>query len=108
MKRYINCHPAGYTTVHRTAEDAKTDHGLDAYAVAVEIELPDPPHEWKVGDWAEYAGATMRLVDINNTTVAFHWRDEEGDPAADWCHRDAWADVATPCDPPAWFLWEAS
>ena len=59
---------------------------------------------WTVGDWANYGGAAaVRVVDINATTVAYQWRDEEGDPAADWCYRDMWNETATPCDPPAWF-----
>lgn len=103
MKRYVNCYPSGRTIAYEHATNARDCAGDDAYAVAVEIELPDPPHEWKVGDWANYGGAAMRIVDINATTVAFHWRDEEGDPTADWCYRDVWTDDATPCPPPAWF-----
>ena len=44
MKRYVNCYPDGALHFYTTARSAKEWAGVGAHAVAVEIELPDPPH----------------------------------------------------------------
>lgn len=70
----------------------------------VEIEIPDPPHEWKVGDWFTCEGwmHPARIADMGDRYFAFHYRDSVGDPTADMAPVGELAD-ATPCDPPDWF-----
>lgn len=107
MKRYVNCYPNGLTTAYHTAQEAKERAGHEAYAIAVEIELPDPPdppHEWKVGDWFKSGeGPAAQIIDIHGQAVAYHWR-ENGQCYADWQGMDLLGyEGTTPCDPPAWF-----
>jgi hypothetical protein len=110
VKRYVNCYPSGYLGIYELAENARTQGEPGAYAYAVEIELPDPPHEWKVGDWftpgARHTWDTpTRICDISHGMWSGISRSSEGDPRAldGWTLESLNRYDATPCDPPDWW-----
>lgn len=73
----------------------------------IEIEIPDPPHEWKVGDWfvnREGDGKQCRIIDMVDGEFAYAFRDWEGSPRADWSGTWMLEEECEPCDPPEW--WE--
>jgi hypothetical protein len=93
-------------TCERDLEDGAKKWPVDNTLVELTGELPDPPHEWKVGDWFALVADEQppaRIVDINETTVAYQWRDADGDPAAAWSYTASFKNNAVPCDPHAWF-----
>jgi len=63
--------------------------------------LPDPPHEWKIGDWFanDDDETACQIVAIWGTDCLYWHQDDYG----------VWSEWATltehdkPCDPPAWF-----
>jgi hypothetical protein len=69
------------------------------------VERPDPPHEWKVGDWYvwKYGKGPRRIVDIHQGMVAIHTRSESGDPACYVIEASRLHAEAVPCDPPEWW-----
>lgn len=92
----------------------QTEADADRYALrdenghmrVVEVEISDPPHEWKRGDWfiPQYGVIPSRIADITEDKVVFHGRSGPShDPFATVWHRSMIED-ATPCDPPDW--WE--
>lgn len=93
----------GHIKCHFSREQAAAAHANLIGGTAVELtgEMPDPPHEWKVGDWAlNPYGYPVQILMINLGAVVFWYLDE-----------GVWADVidvevfATwkPCEAPAWF-----
>ena len=73
----------------------------------VEIEIPDPPHVWKVGDWfinRKDDNTPCRIVDMTDAMFAYSFRDAHGGPRADWSATWMLEDECEPCDPPEW--WE--
>ena len=90
-------------------------HRADEYAATtgrtvVELtgELPDPPHEWKVGDWLTWwdGDSPNRIVAIVDGVAVFWWKKgtRDGGTSVE-VGRFAIGENndAKPCDPPAWF-----
>lgn len=72
----------------------------------VEVEIPDPPHEWKVGDWfvnREGDGKQCRIIDMVDDEFAYAFRDWDGCPRADWAGVWMLEEECEPCDPPEWW-----
>ena len=77
------------------------------HRTAVPIEVPDPPHVWKIGDWFESdveSAATYVIVapySKGHWTVVVFGPSPGGAFLLDEC--DPTYINAVPCDPPAWF-----
>lgn len=72
-------------------------------------ELPDPPHEWKVGDWFKLgASAPCRILYLTDEQVAISScprprGDMPPEMLAVWRRISLDDPLCVPCDPPAWF-----
>jgi hypothetical protein len=109
MKLYLNVYNDGGAYVHNTPSVA-SENADGAYLIAYEVEVPDPPHEWKVGDWFTQPtnDRPRRIVDITPLgKVAYHLRGSDGEPRV-WITRLRDLASADPCDPPVWFTDGAS
>lgn len=110
MKRYVNCYSDGEHRIYHTKQIA-TDLGRShsCYAVAVEIELPDPPHEWKVGDWyyiEDQPGIYQIAAPAGGGLfyVLHHLVPRKHVKLLEYVSMSAKPATALPCDPPAWFV----
>ena len=90
--------------IYRTEQLAKDV--ADDGAVTVPIEIPDPVHVWKVGDWFQYHGAALawRLTDLVGPHYAWATRRSDGLPRAESGSDPAFFDGMVPCEPPDWFI----
>ena len=104
---YVNFYgsdrPLGY--FYRSVAEAENDaKGITKPSrIAVPIEVPDPPHVWKIGDWfVGTAEIVFRIVDITGDRIAYTYR-QNGIPYADDMSVDR-IGAFVPCDPPEWWL----
>ena len=94
--------------LYRTEQDAMEAIASLPGRIAVPVEVPDPPHDWKIGDWFESdveAAATYVIVapySKGHWTVVVFGPSPGGAFLLDEC--DPIYINAVPCDPPAWFV----
>lgn len=102
-----------HATEHEAIAVAKQISKPLHYRIAVPIEVPDPPHVWKVGDWFQRTGGgtgnldgPRRIVDIDgHGNIASHGRSASGHVFVVWeSPCDAALINAIPCDPQQWWL----
>jgi len=75
------------------------------HRTAVPIEVPDPPHVWKIGDWFRHPVGTLswQLIDLVGPRYAWATRDIDI-PLAGSGESPTFFDNLIPCDPPQWFI----
>ena len=98
-----------YETAMRqvTAEALARDYG-DGVVIELAGELPDPPHEWKVGDWyviEDQPGIYQIAAPAVGGTfyVLHHVEARKHVKLLEYVSMSAKPASAIPCDPPAWF-----
>jgi hypothetical protein len=85
---------------HLEAEAERVAQTYGWELVELTGELPDPPHEWKVGDWAKNPTTPMlrrQIVAMDSRGVL--WFDTAGHYGLMQSVPKHWQ----PCNPPAWF-----
>ena len=103
---YKNHTTVGVGYVYRTEQDAQVC--LSGGGVTITVEVPDPPHIWKIGDWFRYPteGSPSRYHLIVAPYSHEHWYVVVFGPNRSAQVLEEWDLTymeALPCDPPQWF-----